>query len=137
MILTQKIGFYGFYGAITSTIIGLITSVIINLYVLSKDKDLKVKYNQTFKILFKVVYTLIIMCIVLTLMKYILPITGHGRMTSLLIILIYAIVGGTIYFVISFKNNVIKEVLGEKFIDSIVSKTKKILHINKRQKTNA
>lgn len=137
MLLTQKLGFQGFYGAITSTLIGLAISILINLFVLYKDKDLKVRYSQTLKTLFKVLYTLIIMCIVLILMKYIIPVTGHGRMISLLIVMIYAIVGGTIFIVISFKNNVINDIFGENFIDNIISKIKKIMHINKRQKINS
>lgn len=132
MILTHNLGFQGFYGAITATLIGIAVSVFINLYVLHKDEELKVRYKQTLTTIIKVVYTLAIMCIVLLLMEFIIPIEGHGRMMSLLIVIIYGIVGAGIYFGISIKNHMIRDVVGDKFIDNIFDKIKKILHI-KRQ----
>lgn len=136
MLLTDKLGFYGFYGSITATLFGLTVSVFINLFVLYKDKDLKVSYKETFKTLIKVGYTIIIMCIALLLMKYIIPVNNHGRIASLLIVALYGIVGATIFILISFKNNVIKDIVGEKNINNISNKIKKILHI-KRQKNIA
>ena len=122
MILTHKLGFHGFYGAITSTLIGLSISIVINLIALNKDKDLKVNYNPTLINLFKIAYTIIIMFIVLYIMKLFIPITGHSRIISLLLVMLYGIVGMVVYFVITYKNGVIDNVFGEKLINNIFNK---------------
>lgn len=135
MFLFNKLGLHAFYGAITSTLIGLSVSIIINLYVMHKDKDLKISYKSTYKNFFKILYTIVIMCIALFILKMFIPLNNHGRMMSLIVICIYGFVGMLIYFGITYKNGVIENILGKDFIKGIMNKIKKILHI-KRQKSN-
>lgn len=49
------------------------------------------------------------MIIVLTVLKLIIPLTG-GKIYSLIIIVIYAAIGGTIYFILTSKMHVFEDI---------------------------
>ena len=61
------------------------------------------------------------MTVVLLIIKFIIPINVSSRLLCLLLIILYAIIGMTIYFVYSYKTGLLKDVLGNK-ITKILNK---------------
>lgn len=122
MILTEKLGMHGFYGSITATLIGLSITILINLIALKKY--VKVSYKSTIKSLMHIIISLFVMFIALTIMTFIVPLNNSSRMISILIVMLYAIVGAVIYFVLTYKFKVVENIFGEKFITKILNKFK-------------
>lgn len=127
MNLTHTLGLEGFYGAITATLVGLIISITINLIVL--NKTMKVNYSNTFKLLLKIILSVLVMCIIIYILHLFIPMQSSSRMMSIIIVSIYGIFGGLTYFIITYKTKVINNIFGKKLLDTIKSK------FIKRQKT--
>lgn len=117
MSLYDSIGLYPFYGATTATLIGLTVSFVTNLIVINKTVKLDLK--EYFKKMFKFIYPLIIMVIVLVTMKHFVPFNITSRFNAIMIIAVYALIGAAIYFTITFKNGVFKYIFGERFLKKI------------------
>lgn len=117
MYLFNYLGLYPFWGATLATLIGLTTSVVTNLIVINKTVGLD--FKEYFKKMFKFVYPLIIMIVVLLVMRIFIPITIKGRLNSIIIIVIYAFVGAVIYFGLTIKNGIFKEIFGDKILRKI------------------
>ena len=127
MILTKNLGLHGFYGSITATLIGLGITIFINL--LSLKKDIKVDYSKTIKVVARIILSLVIMFIVLTLLKFIVPLNNSSRMISILVVILYSLVGAVIYFALTYKLKVVDAILGKNFLNKILlecTTTKKI-----------
>lgn len=114
-----------YYGSITATIVAYIISVVISLVDLRKN--LHISFEKTKKVLIKILLSCIIMAISLSLLKMILPLSG-GKGYSLLVVFVYTIIGGTIYFVLTSKTHVFKDI----FECSIKEFTTKILKRGKK-----
>ena len=112
--LFNNIGLYPFWGATFATFLGLITSVISNLIVINKTINLD--FKSFFEKMFKFIYPLTIMVIVLLLMKNILPFNLISRFTSIITIMLYAIIGSIIYFSITIKNGAFECIFGDKLL---------------------
>lgn len=117
MHLFDAIGLYPFWGSTLATLIGLSTSVITNLVVINKTVGLD--FKEYFKKMFKFVYPLIIMIIVLLIMKLFIPLNVTTKFKSIILIAIYGIVGATIYFGITIKNGIFKEIFGDKLFKKL------------------
>lgn len=115
--LFNNIGLYPFWGATFATFLGLTTSVISNLIVINKTVNLD--FKSFFNKMFKFIYPLIIMIIVLLLMKNILPFNLINRFTSIITIMLYAIVGIIIYFTLTIKNGAFECIFGDKLLKKI------------------
>ena len=120
--LFNKIGLRPFWGATFATLLGLTTSVITNLVVINKTVSLD--FKEYFKKMFKFVYPLILMIITLNVMKIFIPLNTTGRLNSIVLIIIYGLVGALIYFTLTIKNGIFKEIFGDK----IFKKLKKVKH---------
>lgn len=120
--LFNKIGLRPFWGATFATLLGLTTSVITNLVVINKTVSLD--FKEYFKKMFKFVYPLILMIITLNVMKIFIPLNTTGRLNSIVSIIIYGLVGALIYFTLTIKNGIFKEIFGDK----IFKKLKKVKH---------
>ena len=103
--LYNVIGLRPFWGATTATLLGLSTSVITNLIVINKTIGLD--FKDYFKKMFKFVYPLIIMIIVLLAMKHVIPLSVTTRYKAILLVCLYGFVGASIYFGITIKNGII------------------------------
>ena len=112
--LLNNIGLYPFWGATFATFLGLMTSVISNLIVINKTINLD--FKSFFLKMFKFIYPLTIMVIVLLLMKNILPFNLTSRFTSIITIMLYAIVGAIIYFSITIKNGAFESIFGNRLL---------------------
>ena len=118
MKLYNSIGLYPFYGATTATLIGLSVSFITNLIVI--NKTIKLDFKGYFKKMFKVIYPLVIMIIVLVVMKQFISVSNiNNRFNSAIIIMIYGLVGALIYFSLTIKNGVFKEIFGDKLFKKL------------------
>lgn len=117
MHLFSALGLYPFWGSTLATLLGLSTSVITNLVVIKKTVGLDLK--EYFKKMFKFIYPLIIMIIVLLLMNKFIPAYALTRTKSILIIALYAFVGAFIYFALTFKNGIFNEIFGDKFFKKL------------------
>ena len=64
------------------------------------------------------------MIITLNIMKIFIPLNTTGRLNSIVLIIIYGLVGALIYFTLTIKNGIFKEIFGDK----IFKKLKKVKH---------
>lgn len=123
MVLFNNIGLYPFYGSILATILGLITSFLINVYVIYKVVKLDLK--KLIKNALKFIYPVIIMCVILLVFKNIISINMTSRLLAIVIILIYAFIGAGIYFGITIKNGIFSEIFGDKLIKKFKKERRK------------
>lgn len=122
MYLFNSIGLYPFYGSTLATLIGLATSFVTNLVIINKMT--KINLKDYFKDMFKFVYPLIIMILVLLALKYFIPFNNLSRFKSIVVIGIYAIVGASIYFGLTIKNKIFYTIFGKNTINKILKKSK-------------
>jgi len=113
MISFEAMGLYAFYGIIISTIIGYLIAIIINLIHLSKTFDMR--FEKTFSRVLRTVWATMLMSLVILLLNRYVITFGTTVLDSILEVILYSIIGGSIYFVVTFKT--FKEIFGDKYID--------------------
>lgn len=116
----QKMGLPAYYGSITATILGYLICAFICLIFL--NKKYKVDYEETIKTLVDVITAVIIMTIVLLLLKVLIPLSTPSRILNILIVIMYAVIGGIIYLVITIKSGALYKVFGNDIIKKILKK---------------
>ncbi|MCI9233279.1 MAG: polysaccharide biosynthesis protein [Bacilli bacterium] len=117
MLLFDYVGIPAYYGAITSTIIGYMITITMNLYTLKKD--FQVNYRTTIRHFGYCMIANIAMTFVLLLLEQWIPISGGSKLYSVLVICFYGIVGSIIYFLITWKTGTIKTVFGKQIFKKI------------------
>lgn len=122
MILCDKIGIYPYYGAIISTMIGTSISLTISLRKLKKDMNFE--YKELLNIIKKALLPLASMIVVVLILEYFIGPLFTTRITSIITCIICAVVGATIYGIISYKNNLLYNSLGEEYVNQILRKIK-------------
>lgn len=122
MILCDKIGIYPYYGAIISTMIGTSISLTISLRKLKKDMNFE--YKELLNIIKKALLPLASMIVVVLILEHFIGPLFTTRITSIITCIICAVVGAIIYGVISYKNNLLYNSLGEEYVDQILRKIK-------------
>lgn len=110
MILFNYIGLPIYYGNLVATMIGYAIMIIITLLDLKKAFD--VKYKDTIKEFIITIISVIVMSIVIILFGYIIPMDNFGRISSIFIVCIYALIGCLIYFVITYKTGSFQKIIG-------------------------
>ena len=78
----------------------------------------------TLKILGKIILADVLMVAALMLVHLIIPISSSSRLLNIPLILVYTIIGGGVYFFVCHKFGLIKEVLGERFLNRFKRKRK-------------
>ena len=124
MILFHNIGVEAYYGAIVATILGYIISFYLALS--SLKRELNFSYKNIMNIIKKQISALLGMCITLYLLHFLVPITSVSTLNILIVCIIYALVGGIVYFVITYKNDLLYDVFGKEYVDKILNKIKKV-----------
>ena len=76
----------------------------------------------TLKLLGKILVADLAMIIILSLLKFVIPISSDVRILNIPIIAIYTIIGAITYFFVAHKFNLIEEVFGSKLINKITKK---------------
>ena len=122
MILCDKIGIYPYYGAIISTMIGTSISLTISLRKLKKDMNFE--YKELLNIIKKALLPLASMIVVVLILEYFIGPLFTTRITSIITCIICAVVGAIIYGVISYKNNLLYNSLGEEYVNQLLRKIK-------------
>ena len=118
MLLCNKIGLPPYYGASFATILGYTIAIVIVLASMKKIKG--INYKETWKMLFKTIGALIVMLVVLSLLNIVYPFHTSTRMWSIIDIIIYALVGATVYLFLMYKMGIIKDLFGQKIIDRVL-----------------
>ena len=119
----QKMGLPAYYGSITATILGYLVCTFICLIYL--NKKYKVDYEETIKRFLDVMTAVIVMTIILLLIKVIFPVTSSSKIINILIVIIYALIGGIIYLGITIKNGALFKIFGKDILLKIRKKFQK------------
>lgn len=122
MKLFATLGFLPVYGSITATILGYAVGIVLCLIFLRRKCG--VSYMPTLKILGKIILADALMVAALMLVHLIIPISSSSRLLNIPLILVYTIIGGGVYFFVCHKFGLIKEVLGERFLNRFKRKRK-------------
>jgi O-antigen/teichoic acid export membrane protein len=122
MYLADRVGLNPGYGAVLATILGYSSSVLMNLLFLKRK--LKVNYRSTIKKVLKITACCLVMVIVVTLLKVILPFNIASKSRALIAIVIYGGIGALTYFILTYKMNLIHNIFGEEFINKVLHKLK-------------
>lgn len=119
----NKMGLPAFYGAITATILGFLTSTLISIIVLKKTY--KINFEETIKEILNIFMAVIVMLLVLFVLKQFISIGTSSRLIAILIVALYAIVGLVVYILILHKTNTINNIFGKEKTIKILRKTGK------------
>ena len=120
MLLIDKLGGYAFYGATLSTCLGHILTIWLVLHFIKKKYNFSLK--ESYIVGFKSLLFTVIMLGVLYLGTYVLPLSSASRLTSVLNVIIYAVVGGVLYLVMTYKTNLLQDVFGKDILTKIKNK---------------
>lgn len=120
MLLFNYLKIPAYFGAIVATMIGYSLSIFIGLFTLHRQNH--ISYKETFKVVLKLIVPLIAMILVVTLLKMIIPFNIASKISCIIYIGICALLGATVFIVISYKMGILTEVFGKKFINKITKK---------------
>ena len=122
MYLFNNLGIYPFYGAITATILGFVTSAIIST--IHIKRKFNINYKTTISEAKNIIIAVTLMLAVMFATTYIIPLKVEGRLLSFVIAVIYALIGGSVYLIYTYKTKILENVFGKKFLNKITSKLK-------------
>ncbi len=115
MHLFNKIGLEAYFATITLNILIDVVESIYLMYMVKKKTNINfTKYLRTFV---KVILCTVIMVLGLSILNLFIPNFSASRFISIIYIVLYGVVGAVIYFIMAYKSNTIKEVLGEDVLD--------------------
>lgn len=115
MNLFYKLKIPAYYGAITATLIGFLISNTMSITYL--NKEMKLNYQETLKVLPRFIISTIILVISLKLFNVILPIDNSSRLMQILNLLISGITCGGTYILINYRY--LKELLPRKILQKL------------------
>ncbi len=118
MLLCNKIGIPAYYGAPSATIIGLSVSIIIALVKIRKIPE--ISYKETWIMLRDIIIAVVIMLIVLYVMNLVVPFHLSSKLYSILDICLYALVGGSIYIVLTYRIGIINKLFGKRMVNRVL-----------------
>ncbi len=119
ILLYNKIGIPAFWGAISATIIGYIISIKIATHDLKKNHDLH--FVSTYKMLGKILVPMTIMIVELLILNRFIMF-GNSKVSSILTVLVNAIIGGATYIFIAYKMHIIQDIFGKEMLNKIIKK---------------
>ena len=122
MILAYKLGIGAYCGNIAATLIATMSTVIISL-VYMKTK-MNISLRSSFVTTLKITLASLIMYLVLMLVNELVPVAVTGRFKAIIIVAIYTLIGGGLYFAMTYKS-LFKKIFGKEIIDKITSKFRK------------
>lgn len=129
----NKMGLPAFYGAITATILGFLTSSIIAMIVLKKKY--KFNFENTAKEILNILIAVIIMLLALIGLKFVVPLSTPSRLISIGVVLLYSIIGAIVYLFVLYKTKSINNIFGEEKVKSLLNKKNKHKNITKKKDT--
>ena len=120
MLLCHALGLEPFIGAVLASILGYSLSAISTLILLNKEH--KLKYNETFKVMFKILLPTIMMVLVVVLLKLVIPINYMSRLSSIIYVAVISIIGSLVYLFTTYKMGILTLVFGKDYLNKIVKK---------------
>lgn len=120
MKLCHQVGLPTYYGATIASMIGYVLSITISLTYIKKK--FHIDYRETIRHFFHILTADILMILVIKGLNYFVPIQVTGFISSVLIIILYTIVGGIIYLGITYYDHTMMKIFGEKELKSILRK---------------
>lgn len=112
-----KMGVPAYYGIISASIIGYITSFVVAIVRLSKKFE--INYEDLVKHFIDILCGSVLMIFVLFVLKFVIPISSNVRIVNLFIIIVYSIIGSIVYLIFTSKMGTIKHIFGDKIRKSI------------------
>ena len=116
-----SIGLPPYYGIISATILGFLTSIIMCIIIL--HNKYKISFESVLKHFVDIICGSIIMIISLFILKVFVPICSDVRFVNILIIILYSFVGAVVYFAYSRLINLDKSIFGN---NGLISNFKKL-----------
>lgn len=120
MYLANNLGIYPFYGAITATMLGFVTSAII------ATVHIKRKFNISYKDVYSqfkhIVVGVALMLLSMFLLEVFIPLKVNSRILSILIAGLYALAGGSVYLFYMYKTKTLEKVFGKSILEKIKNK---------------
>ena len=120
MLLFNALGLRPYLGAILATCIGYSLSVFIALKILKKNSH--ISYKSTYKVLFKILLSTIVMIGAVLIVKNIVPINPNSKLMCILYICLVTVVGAFAYAFTGVKTGLIKDVFKEDYLNKIKKK---------------
>lgn len=120
MLLCHRLGLEPFIGAVLASILGYSLSAIITLVLLNKEH--KLKYNETFRVMLKILLPTIMMVLVVVLLKLVIPINYMSRLYSIIYVAVISIIGSLVYLFATYKMGILTLVFGKEYLNKIVKK---------------
>lgn len=117
-----KMGLPAYYGVITASLIGYFVSFVICIVQLRYKY--KVRYEELVKNFMDILCGAMLMVVGLLVIKYLLP-SSSNRFVSFLYVVIYTLIGGSIYFIYAYKSKLLFHVFGDKVRDLFRKKKSK------------
>lgn len=126
MYILKYIGIESYYATITTNI--LVQGGATIFIMLMLKKEFKFSYREIIKTFGKTLVCLVVMLIVLLLMTLVIPLNTTTRLSSILTIIPYTLVGAFVYMFIAKKINLISDIFGKNYMKEIKDKlSKKII----------
>lgn len=120
MLLFNALGLRPYLGAILATCIGYSLSVFIALKILKKNSH--ISYKSTYKVLFKILLSTIVMIGAVLIVKNIVPLNPNSKLMCILYICLVTVVGAFAYAFTGVKTDLIKDVFKEDYLNKIKKK---------------
>lgn len=120
MVLFHKVGLPIYYGNLVATMIGYSITIIICL--LDLKKTFSINYSRTIKRTIVIIFATIIMITVIKILSIIIPIGGHSRFISIIIVSFYAVIGMAVYFGITYKTKTFDKIIGKDIFNVLLRK---------------
>ena len=125
LYLFNAIGLPAYLGTVLATAIGEISVIAVILFVLKKTMHFK--YIAIASTLIRAIIPNIALIITVLILKLIIPIPTQQGFLLLIVLGLYALIGGGVYGIIAYKLNLIQAVFGKDFLSKILTK----LHLKK------
>lgn len=107
----------GYYGATLSTCLGHLITVSIVITLISKKHNLK--FNGVAKsILLSILFT-VLMLGLLYFVSFIIPLNVTNRFASVLVVIVYALIGGLFYLFMSSRFGIVQDIFGNDWLNKL------------------
>ncbi len=120
MLLLDVLHLPAYFGATIATAVGLSSTIFLAMYFLRREYNFR--YGEILRVVKKSLVPLLTMIIVVLLMKMFINVNLESRFYAIIYIGVISIVGAISYFIVAFKMGLIKEVLGNDFIEKLKCK---------------
>lgn len=120
--LLHYIGIDAYYGATIATLMSQFIGAVYLIFTLYNKYE--VRYNDTIKKGYKILLSLFVMMTSLYLLNIIYPVNAINRVDALFEIIVYGLVGASVYIGMCFITKLVNDIFGTRILDIILIKLK-------------